>query len=125
YYYSILFGSFLFMFFFFSSRRRHTRLQGDWSSDVCSSDLIPKPVGPAAAGSIPRTRVQPSPPLKVASPMAPSLRRTLDSRQPFVGVSLQLFHGKKEKATGPQRPQEKESLVRADSRLDFGFVDVE
>src|SRR5256885_8287253 len=27
-------------FFFFSSRRRHTRLQGDWSSDVCSSDLL-------------------------------------------------------------------------------------
>src|SRR5256885_13029829 len=27
------------LFFFFSSRRRHTRLQGDWSSDVCSSDL--------------------------------------------------------------------------------------
>src|SRR2546426_7324757 len=26
--------------FFFSSRRRHTRLQGDWSSDVCSSDLV-------------------------------------------------------------------------------------
>src|SRR6266566_9623335 len=28
------------IFFFFSSRRRHTRLQGDWSSDVCSSDLV-------------------------------------------------------------------------------------
>src|SRR5256885_8514925 len=28
------------LFFFFSSRRRHTRLQGDWSSDVCSSDLL-------------------------------------------------------------------------------------
>src|SRR5256885_3382909 len=28
-----------FLSFFFSSRRRHTRLQGDWSSDVCSSDL--------------------------------------------------------------------------------------
>src|SRR6266446_3528635 len=27
------------LFVFFSSRRRHTRLQGDWSSDVCSSDL--------------------------------------------------------------------------------------
>src|SRR5256885_10519064 len=27
-------------YFFFSSRRRHTRLQGDWSSDVCSSDLV-------------------------------------------------------------------------------------
>src|SRR5256885_13320949 len=44
------------IFFFFSSRRRHTRLQGDWSSDVCSSDLyeaftsqprVPeKPLGP-------------------------------------------------------------------------------
>src|SRR6266487_2776683 len=28
------------IFFFFSSRRRHTRWTGDWSSDVCSSDLI-------------------------------------------------------------------------------------
>src|SRR5690242_21696871 len=27
------------IFFFFSSRRRHTRLTCDWSSDVCSSDL--------------------------------------------------------------------------------------
>src|SRR6266487_6377678 len=26
--------------FFFSSRRRHTRCTGDWSSDVCSSDLL-------------------------------------------------------------------------------------
>src|SRR5437763_9783237 len=26
------------MLFFFSSRRRHTRYIGDWSSDVCSSD---------------------------------------------------------------------------------------
>src|SRR2546426_10850475 len=34
--------------FFFSSRRRHTRLQGDWSSDVCSSDLAVN--GPAAGG---------------------------------------------------------------------------
>src|SRR6266496_4269201 len=28
------------MFFFFSSRRRHTRSLRDWSSDVCSSDLL-------------------------------------------------------------------------------------
>src|SRR5262249_57034202 len=27
------------LLFFFSSRRRHTRLVSDWSSDVCSSDL--------------------------------------------------------------------------------------
>src|SRR2546430_9168646 len=30
----------LFTFFFFSSRRRHTRFDCDWSSDVCSSDLM-------------------------------------------------------------------------------------
>src|SRR2546430_10649083 len=29
-------------FFFFSSRRRHTRFDCDWSSDVCSSDLLSK-----------------------------------------------------------------------------------
>src|SRR5215510_10267842 len=29
-----------FIFFFFSSRRRHTRWPRDWSSDVCSSDLL-------------------------------------------------------------------------------------
>src|SRR5947209_16454938 len=28
------------LFFFFSSRRRHTRYWRDWSSDVCSSDLL-------------------------------------------------------------------------------------
>src|SRR5258707_7565218 len=30
----------LLVFFFFSSRRRHTRYWRDWSSDVCSSDLL-------------------------------------------------------------------------------------
>src|SRR5256886_5639700 len=46
--------------FFFSSRRRHTRFDCDWSSDVCSSDLgsihsdVPvKPVCPNARGDRP------------------------------------------------------------------------
>src|SRR5256885_4868214 len=39
--------------FFFSSRRRHTRLQGDWSSDVCSSDLPPPAhIAPAISSRI-------------------------------------------------------------------------
>src|SRR5437763_14261700 len=38
----------MFVFFFFSSRRRHTRYIGDWSSDVCSSDL---PTAPATRPS--------------------------------------------------------------------------
>src|SRR2546422_7940659 len=37
--YSLLLVS-LWFFFFFSSRRRHTRCSRDWSSDVCSSDLL-------------------------------------------------------------------------------------
>src|SRR5436305_11210208 len=36
------------MFFFFSSRRRHTRCGRDWSSDVCSSNLLVKKVRRAA-----------------------------------------------------------------------------
>src|SRR5256886_16162407 len=36
----------IFLFFFFSSRRRHTRFDCDWSSDVCSSDLVPRRVRP-------------------------------------------------------------------------------
>src|SRR5207248_7413073 len=42
----------MFVFFFFSSRRRHTRSYGDWSSDVCSSDLmegVPRRSGEARA----------------------------------------------------------------------------
>src|SRR5205085_7750429 len=40
--YSLVRGrSMLFVLFFFSSRRRHTRFDCDWSSDVCSSDLSP------------------------------------------------------------------------------------
>src|SRR5256885_9307849 len=40
------------VFFFFSSRRRHTRLQGDWSSDVCSSDLFPEQLERAALSNL-------------------------------------------------------------------------
>src|SRR5262249_59634052 len=54
--------SFFCFFFFFSSRRRHTRLVSDWSSDVCSSDLLrtaePAPRAVLRAGS---SRSPPSP----------------------------------------------------------------
>src|SRR3712207_3723805 len=55
-----------FVFFFFSSRRRHTRYWRDWSSDVCSSDLV-------RAGSAGRTAGAPaSGQGKVSGPGAPS-----------------------------------------------------
>src|SRR5260370_18483496 len=42
-------------FFFFSSRRRHTRFKCDWSSDVCSSDLVcsPQTVGKCSGEWVP------------------------------------------------------------------------
>src|SRR5256885_11214639 len=54
------------LFVFFSSRRRHTRLQGDWSSDVCSSDLraearlTARPTSRAGAKAGPSDPVVPS-----------------------------------------------------------------
>src|SRR6266513_5955172 len=39
------------MNFFFSSRRRHTISKRDWSSDVCSSDLL-QPLGDNVAGRV-------------------------------------------------------------------------
>src|SRR3989440_2981507 len=68
------------LFFFFSSRRRHTRSDRDWSSDVCSSDLE-SPGGLFAAGIL---RL----PLTSASSVATSEFKepiTLSSRSWMVG----------------------------------------
>src|SRR5690625_7361305 len=51
--------------FFFSSRRRHTSWPRDWSSDVCSSDLVGRTLRPgpgAAATGLVRTGGAPAPP---------------------------------------------------------------
>src|SRR5690606_40212285 len=46
------------VFFFFSSRRRHTRFSRDWSSDVCSSDLLVEPVAQAGRCGLGRLLVR-------------------------------------------------------------------
>src|SRR2546422_4979476 len=52
------------LLFFFSSRRRHTRCSRDWSSDVCSSDLIDNILHPAgnqgAAGKHNHRKLRPA-----------------------------------------------------------------
>src|SRR5438270_6455993 len=50
--------------FFFSSRRRHTRFDCDWSSDVCSSDLRPG-LGRLVAGALGGGIVAPLRPARV------------------------------------------------------------
>src|SRR2546427_7167407 len=83
------------MFFFFSSRRRHTRFDCDWSSDVCSSDLTDeaydenghrdKPLGHGywppnrcmqAASSEAAVRVRPPPP-RLGGPATRYTRRRI------------------------------------------------
>src|SRR5256885_4117588 len=69
--------------FFFSSRRRHTRLQGDWSSDVCSSDLPPLTAicaaGPAVPVAVNVTGLPESVPDEAVSVLDPAV---VDSVQP-------------------------------------------
>src|SRR2546430_8787694 len=67
------------LFFFFSSRRRHTRFDCDWSSDVCSSDLH------AAPGRHRRDRdlVQPAPEPRLAQVRQVHARARQD--QPEIG----------------------------------------
>src|SRR6266481_4212297 len=48
-----------FLFFFFSSRRRHTRWNCDWSSDVCSSDLFSWPHSSAGKSPFEHRRMGP------------------------------------------------------------------
>src|SRR2546430_11495966 len=53
--------------FFFSSRRRHTRFDCDWSSDVCSSDLRPNDLRPQHQLTPMDVRVVATDPLRAAS----------------------------------------------------------
>src|SRR2546426_5881650 len=81
-----------FLFFFFSSRRRHTRLQGDWSSDVCSSDLQARPP-PQAPARVPRAACRRSSSLRSPAsrrgaaiprpPRGPRSRRGASREQPL------------------------------------------
>src|SRR5256885_8106714 len=90
--------------FFFSSRRRHTRLQGDWSSDVCSSDLVGRPLhgrpsGPIRVGGCYRPRRQPPRGLR------PAERRGADPRH------------RRRPARGPGRSEEHTSELQSPCNL--------
>src|SRR3989449_1889374 len=60
------------LFFFFSSRRRHTRCSRDWSSDVCSSDLVATHSRPLDTGVWDNRRERRSPLLGKGGVAAPS-----------------------------------------------------
>src|SRR2546430_5547235 len=74
--------------FFFSSRRRHTRFDCDWSSDVCSSDLLAQAPRDARVREVLQLAESvecPHPPTSVLRGSAENLARTgssgIDSRK--------------------------------------------
>src|SRR5699024_11631397 len=91
--------------FFFSSRRRHTRSKRDWSSDVCSSDLV------EFAAAEPTTT--PAPTTTTTQPPAPTTTRppassttgaprptTTDAPAPSTGPRVNLDRSTDLKASG-------------------------
>src|SRR5579863_10729397 len=88
------------VFFFFSSRRRHTRWTGDWSSDVCSSDLL-------AAGDAPQQAVRAIPYTVGIGIIAPVV---IDRKSVVLGKSVDLGGRriiKKKKKKKKKRKKEK------------------
>src|SRR5256886_12938829 len=75
-------GCYRVTFFFFSSRRRHTRFDCDWSSDVCSSDLGVSHAAPSTSASDPSFAWRASAPRIAARE---TLRFTLTAKLRIVG----------------------------------------
>src|SRR5206468_8097071 len=89
--YSLLY---IYLFFFFSSRRRHTRSDRDWSSDVCSSDLsafLTVDRGRVVAQTTPAPVVAvPAPPACAPAPAVSVKRREILLAHPAVRAWQQL-----------------------------------
>src|SRR2546426_6902647 len=109
------------LFFFFSSRRRHTRLQGDWSSDVCSSDLT---TGTPAAMHAWITRapgsLMPGVPASLTSAMdwpARSEEHTSELQSPCNLVCRLLLEKKKQKKRTGHRNRQLSPTQQCTTRL--------
>src|SRR5436189_594091 len=100
------FLSSLSLFFFFSSRRRHTRYIGDWSSDVCSSDLSRSALAPPS-----------SPARSVVSHVAPPRSAVRFPRRPrWPGAPVGLDGGARALRDRVRRPCLPRQIGRASCR---------
>src|SRR5688500_20296314 len=102
------------VFFFFSSRRRHTRLQGDWSSDVCSSDLVGKSLSEWTATSTRRSSSATSSSF-VKAPCPPMVERSEERR---VGKECRSRRARKHKKKKTQAARKNVKATRAESVTD-------
>src|SRR5690606_40010056 len=94
--------------FFFSSRSRHTRFSRDWSSDVCSSDLIPLPRMEPPAG------VNPASDEEAGCPHLPCCR--FRSGQRSAGFPVRQLHGGFGSASADGRRSEERRVGKAGRR---------
>src|SRR5256884_1503526 len=81
---SLSFGRFhcRFSIFFFSSRRRHTRCSRDWSSDVCSSDLVER--SGTSTGKMLALHPEESRPVRAKQPLVPGADEKIGAQLPHV-----------------------------------------
>src|SRR5205807_2952675 len=94
--------------FFFSSRRRHTRLQGDWSSDVCSSDLaVHDPDALAGLSSMVAQMLDEGTKTRTSTQIAQQIE--------FIGGEM-AFAGTEDFTTGTLRVLRKDEIGRASCR---------
>src|SRR5438105_11145144 len=94
----------VFLVFFFSSRRRHTRSTRDWSSDVCSSDLVVRPYRYSSGWAVRPTSSS------LSTKSTSHRRRT--ARLPFRDVSTPLASGSANPARSEERRVGKECSTR-------------
>src|SRR2546429_4661633 len=74
--------------FFFSSRRRHTRCSRDWSSDVCSSDLLEPDAGGALRVHLARRSGNLRLPPESLTPSQTAIQLALKQQSPVITEDL-------------------------------------
>src|SRR5258705_1550425 len=94
------------LLFFFSSRRRHTRCLSDWSSDVCSSDLVTE----RAKSSHEPASAKESTVIVIDDDLA--MRATLSSLFRSIGLRVELFGSAHEFSRSEERRVGKECRSR-------------
>src|SRR5207245_6658979 len=80
--------------FFFSSRRRHTRCYRDWSSDVCSSDLI-HDTGKSVAQAVKEAEGKVGAPVKIAGFVRYALGEGIEKQESDFAAEVAAASGKK------------------------------